>query len=273
MKQNRIPLLLCALLMVWTYTPAAAQPNYASPESQEIIEKMVEAHGGLDKWRSAEAISIEHILHIPNGPWMVKREIVEISTRRIYSDWPLLRSQIAFDGEKTWSIDWSGMLPPNSTLYTGFVSTNLVWLTQDQGANLSAPHRAKFPGPDGGDTDYHVIRMTYDGGDDYYELYIEPEGYRLRGFETIVTHGGMLDAMGMPPEVKFFGPMVHDFRFYAEVEGLVFPQQWISRMAEDGEEIGHHLVLNHALTSFDEARMRMPSDAVIDKTTKERQMK
>ncbi len=275
MKKNRMPLLLCALLMGWTYTPASAQPgpNYASPESRVIIEKMVEAHGGLDKWRSAAAVSLEHILHIPNGPWMVKREVVEVGTRRMYSDWPLLRAHVAFDGEQTWSTQWpSRMLPPNSTLYTGFVPTNLVWLTQDDGAKLSAPRLETFPGdPDGGQ--YHVIRLTYDGGDDYFELYIHPERYRLRGFETIVTHGGMLDAMGLPPEVKAFGPMYHDFRRYAEVDGLVFPQQWITRMVGNGEEIGQHLVMNHALeTSFDEARMRMPSDAVLDKTTKQRQV-
>ena len=114
--------------------------------------------------------------------------------------------------------------------------------------------------------------MTYDGGGDYYDLYIDPETFRMRGFETIVTHGGMLDAMGLPPEVKAFGPMYHHFRFYAEVDGLVFPQQLVTRMVEGGEEIGQHLVMNHALeTSFDEARMQMPSGAVIDKTTKERQ--
>ena len=43
-------------------------PTYASSESRVIIEKMVDAHGGLDRWLSAKSISYDFIMHMISIP-------------------------------------------------------------------------------------------------------------------------------------------------------------------------------------------------------------
>lgn len=268
---------LYALFVVTGAGPlnGAGGPTYATPEARIVIEKMVAAHGGLDRWRAAGAVSFDHVLHIPDGPWMVKHEVVEPVRRRTYQTWPLWGARVAFDGRETWSAGWPPqMMPPNSILYTGFVPVNVVWMTQDDAARLSAPERGAFPGENAGPS-YYIITLTFgpETGDvqDYFKLYIHPETYRLRGFETIVTHGGMLDAMGLPPEVKFWGPMYHDFRFFVEADGLIFPAQWVTRMVADGREIGQHLVLHPSLREpFDEGQLKRPPGAVVDRGTKAR---
>lgn len=270
--------LTCFLLVLpATGTPPTEGPTYASPRTERLISQMIEAHGGLGAWRAASTISFDHNLLIP-GPdmWMVKHEVVDRATRHTYQDWPLFGARLTWDGQQTWTQGWPrGMMPPTAAVYSGFVPVNIVWLTQDDGVTLGDARRGTFPGdPAGSDTEYHIIRMQYAGGDDYYDLYIHPETHLLRGFETIVTYGGLLDSMGLPPEVTFWGPMYHNFRAYVEVGGLIFPAQWNTQMVRDGREIGKHLVLNHRLDApFDRSRLRKPADAVVDTSTKERKQR
>ncbi len=56
MKRAIKILSLASVLMVQT---ASAQngPRYDSPETEELIERMIEAHGGMEKWRSAPSLS------------------------------------------------------------------------------------------------------------------------------------------------------------------------------------------------------------------------
>jgi len=39
-------------------------PNYASSQTKQIIERMIQAHGGMEKWQKALSVSLQ--LHIIN---------------------------------------------------------------------------------------------------------------------------------------------------------------------------------------------------------------
>lgn len=265
--------MLVVAVLVLGCAPAEAGPKYASDETRTVIENMIEAHGGFETWENTKTLAFNHILHIPNGPWMVKREIVDLNTRQTYQDWPLLEAKLSFDGEKAWTEGWpQPFMPPKAAVYTGFMPGAIVWLTQDESVSLSEPRTGTFAGdPEGSDATYHIVRMTHEGGSDYYELYINTETHVLRGFETIVTYGGLLDSMGLPPQMKSWGPMYHNFRSYQEVDGLIFPESWITRMVQDEREIGQHLLINFALNeTFDTSRMTMPPNAVLDTSSAER---
>ncbi len=40
---------------------------------KEVVGRMIEAHGGLEKWRSAPAVSFEDVLQPPEGPPLTSR--------------------------------------------------------------------------------------------------------------------------------------------------------------------------------------------------------
>ncbi len=40
-----------------------AQPTYADAESKRVVEAMVEAHGGIERWRAIESIRFDNVMH------------------------------------------------------------------------------------------------------------------------------------------------------------------------------------------------------------------
>ena len=57
MKHHAIPVVLLIFVSALISPAAAAGPQSASDESQRIIEAMVNAHGGIERWNAAPAIS------------------------------------------------------------------------------------------------------------------------------------------------------------------------------------------------------------------------
>ena len=51
--------ILCTLIALFTH---AQDSKYASKLSQEVIEKMIEAHGGMEKWKKAKSFSFDNIM-------------------------------------------------------------------------------------------------------------------------------------------------------------------------------------------------------------------
>ncbi len=70
-------------------------PTYASPKAEEIIEKVLEAHGGLNKWRTAKTMRFTGIemyqVELAEGMsewdrWGWSEQTFELATRRGYHD-------------------------------------------------------------------------------------------------------------------------------------------------------------------------------------------
>ena len=163
-----------------------------------VVARMIEAHGGLEKWRSAPTVSFEDTLQPPEGPPLTSRVSVEQRSRRAYLDFPEMGARMAWDGEKAWSENWQGPFPPRFYALLSYYFLNLPWLAADPGVNLSEPGTGKlWDDP----TEYITVKMTFEPGvgdtpDDYYILYIDPDSYRLRAAELRVTYADIL-----PPEV------------------------------------------------------------------------
>lgn len=252
--------------------------RYADAQSKEIITKMVEAHGGLEKFNQAKTLSYDHIMWgvgMPDkyGPWWVSKEVIEQGSRRVYQDWLWNNAKIAWDGEKVFSEDWARLNPPKMMAHIHYYFIALPWATQDPGVHLSSPEKAKLPE---GEKEMWRIRMSFEKGvgqssDDYYLLYIDPETYLIAGVGYTVTDGAFLDRMKMPAEIKSIGPMTHVYRQSTEIEGLIFPVKY-KTFSPDGKVMGRHLVINYALNKpFDETRMTMTPKSVIDDSSAERQ--
>lgn len=244
--------------------PPAARAE-SDPKALEIVEAMVDAHGGIYKWRNAPAISFEDEFK-PHGQQVgvISHVFVEQGRRRAYLDYPQTHSTIVWDGERAWSTNWQMGTPPRFIARVNYYFTNLMFLTQDPGVNLEYKGTARlFDEP----TEFLTVRMTFDPGvgdtpNDTYLLYIHPETKELRGCNYTVTYSSLLrgGARALPEKLLTYDE-------YANIQGLNLPVHYtIYNM--DGSKYAECEFRDWSLSlPFDESRMEMPADAVIDTTT------
>jgi hypothetical protein len=241
---------------------------------------MMRAHGGWEKWRGAKTISYTNIAFIPVIPlqegmsewdrWSWSNETLELERRRGYHDWPIEKGRIESDGKKVWTVDLpQGGNPPAMMFQNAFYFINLPWMTQDPGVRLGKPNRKKMPLEED-DKQYITIKMTFEGKteEDYHLLYIDPETYLLKASEYMVTYAALLDAVGLPPDVKAMGPLVRIFDDYDTVDGFTIPSRYRTYMIESKTLFGLHVIANPKFSApFDESRTLMPQNAVIDNSS------
>ena len=138
---------LLGLVLAFISPSVFASPQYASEETKRVIENMLEAHGGMDKWQSAPSIQYDAVMHNNyhgknESAWWVQHEVIDQGTRQVYQNWPLDDAQLGFDGKEVWSQNWERSNPPSMMVHFFYYFVNLPWLTQDEGVVLGEP--AKF---------------------------------------------------------------------------------------------------------------------------------
>jgi hypothetical protein len=259
-----------ALLM----TPCAlAQPDYASEETKRVIEAMVDAHGGIDRWRAAPSIRFDDIMYMPfhereNFAWWAAHEVIDQKTRQVWQNWPMDDAMIGYDGEKVWSTNWNKGNPPSSMVHFFYYFVNLPWLTQDDGVNLSEVTRFEWPGIG---EDLYQIEMRFDAapgigksGNGYFVLFVDPDTYRLVAYQYANGYRPLLDVMGVADDREVFGPMWRRITRYEEVDGLLFATAFRTMPGPNEKIVGSHLILNiDVSTPFEYDRAKVPKDAVI----------
>lgn len=256
----QVSLLIASLMLSWgCSTPS---PESAAPLSgRDVAARMIEAHGGLGKWRSAPTVSFEDtFLRAGESSPRISRVIVEQGARRAHLDFPETGARISWDGEKAWSEKWESRMPPRFLALLSYYFLNLPWLTADPGVNLSEPGTGKlWDDP----TEYITVKMTFAPGvgdtpDDYYLFYIHPHSYQLRASEFTVTYGDIL-----PPGTDAIREVIV-YEEFATVDGLVVPAK-AAIYKEDRTLLGTYAWRQVSFNQpFDESRMAMPSGAVLD---------
>lgn len=268
-------LFLCLFCLLFA-GPVLGQswPRYANAQTERVIARMIDAHGGMDAWSRIPTLSYEHKMLDPNNPddpWL-SHETIEQGRRRLYQDWPLDKGKLAYDGEKVWTENWGRGNPPGMMAFVSHFFLNLPWITQDSGVTLGDVRRETIPegGPQTGKT-YHVVRLQYDPAAtgaseyEYYDLYIDPDTYLMKGVNYTVTYRPLMDIFRVPESVKFMGPLFKYYESHTEVEGLLFPMRYDTY--RQGQPYGIHTVENYAVNKpFDESRLKMTAAGVIDST-------
>jgi hypothetical protein len=264
------PAFLVLLVGCSTSTPTPEPPPPAAgPTRSEVVNKMIEAHGGLEGWKTAPTMSFtDSFLPAAAKTPVVSQVTVEMTSRRAYLDFPAMDAQIVWDGEKAWSTNWKGRTPPRFLALLSFYFVGLPWLTADPGANLSEPGTGTLPDDP---TEYITVKMTFGPGvgdtpDDYYLLFIDPNTYELKATEFTVTYADVL-----PPDVEFKKDL-GVFEAYEEVEGLKVPARF--PLYVDGELQGTYEWREVSFSQpFDGSRMTMPEGAVVDDSNPTRKAK
>jgi hypothetical protein len=263
--------ILLTLALIAVSSSATAGPTYATDETQEVIEKMLDAHGGIERWRAAPSIQFDDIMHNPyHGPeefaWWAAHEVIDQKTRQVYQSWPMDDATIGYDGKQVWSENWKKGNPSASMVHFFYYFVNLVWLTQDDNVLLSEVTR--FDWPKLADNLYRV-EMRFDEAPgigksykDFYVLYIDPTTYRLVGYQYANGYQPLLDIMNMPEGKEVFGPLWRLITRYEEVGGLLFPSAFRTMPGPDERIVGNHLIMNIDVSQpFDYQRAEKPDGA------------
>ncbi|MBL9008350.1 MAG: hypothetical protein JNJ46_29085 [Myxococcales bacterium] len=259
---------------------SASQPatETATPRARELVSAMLQAHGGMEAWRSTHALQFTHVLmfgEVLHTEWFISHETTEIRTKRSYQDWPLFKGRLAYDGTATWTHNWQIENPPGVNVNSAYTILALPWLTQEAGVLLTDLGRRTLPADP---LAYDVVRMTYATGTaeqrrKYYDLYIHPQTHVLRAVAYNITYGAFLDLIGLPKDQQSLGPFLHVFYEHTREGGLLFPSKY-DTFDPTQHNAGRHVVIGYALSgSFDASRLRPPKDAVFDRSSPERTAK
>ena len=270
--------ILFLALALATLVTSFAQPQYASPETKAVIEKMIDAHGGYEAWKNLKTLSFTSAMHSESLGFLrfwIKSQTVDMQTRRSYQDWPLVGSKLSFDGTKVFTTDWRVGNPPNHQHSVFYYYVNLPWLTQDPNVVLGDLEKVQHKGFK---NEVYKIKMTFSEAPtlgksqkDSYTLYIDSQTYILSGYEYTVGYGALLDILKVPQDKAVFGPVLRINTYTGDVNGLKFPMLFTTNSLDLSKQYGDHAIYSIELNEpFDESRMKMPSNAVIDTSKDER---
>ena len=271
----RRPFVLSGMLLALISPSVFASPQYSNDETKRVIENMVEAHGGLEKWQSAPSIQYDAVMHNnyhgkTEMAWWVQHEVIDQKTRQVYQEWPIDDAQLGFDGEEVWTQNWKRPNPPTMMVHFFYYFVNLPWLTQDDNVVLGEPKKFIWPGlgkelieVSMNFTEAPTVGKT---GKDYFVLYIDPETWRLFGYQYGIGYKRFLDMVNMPEGQETFGPLWRIITSYAEVDGLLFPEAFRTMPEADERIVGNHVILNIDLSErFDDSKFARPTDGVVDR--------
>ena len=272
--------ILSLAISLLTLLTSFAQPKYASNETKEVIEKMIEAHGGYDAWKNLETLTFTSAMHSESLgflPFWIKSQTIDMKTRRSYQDWPLVGSSLSYDGTKVFTTDWRVGNPPNHQHSVFYYYVNLPWLTQDANVSLGAVEKIKHKAFK---NEVYKIKMSFTESatlgkskKDTYTLFIDSSTFILSGYEYTVGYGALLDVLKVPQDKEVFGPVLRINTYTGDVNGLKFPMLLTTNSLDLSKQYGDHAIYSIKLNEpFDESRMKMPANAVIDTSKDERKV-
>ncbi|MEP5613252.1 MAG: hypothetical protein ABJP45_13455, partial [Cyclobacteriaceae bacterium] len=172
------------------------------------------------------------------------------------------------DGKEVWTVDWKRLNPPTMMSGVSYFFINVVWVTQDDIANLELKEKTQVDQIEQG-KDFHTVRLTFTGSSpyEYFDLYIDPETYVLRGVLYTVTDKDLFKVFGRPETTEFMGPLLKVYKEYTEVDGLKLTARY-DTITQNGRNYGIHTVTNYSLQKeFDETKLTKPANAVVFKSS------
>lgn len=260
-----------AALLLAACSPQAESPGeeaaWTHPSGRPVpepVQRMIEAHGGMEPWSQVTSFRFTEAWGLPDGSTTpAMRVMVEPGARRVAMHAVEGESRLGWDGETAWSLNYQG-LPPRFVALLDFYFLHLPWLTMDPGVRLEEAGTARlWDDP----TEYHLVKVTFDPGtgdtpDDFYDLYIDPATHRLKACRYVVTYQALLTPgeTQTPPHV-----LVYDE--YATVDGMVVPTHFTIYL-EDHSPFATCTIGDWSLQEpFDASLAAMPEGAVVDTTT------
>ncbi len=255
-------------------------PKYASSKTKDVVNRMIEAHGGIKKWRDAPSISYDFVMHLPimekmsQGKmkgwniWKTAQTTIQPKSQKGYTELPWEGASIVSDGREIWSIDYPGGNAPVWRLWHHYSFITLPWLTQDSRVMLGEVEKGMLPNDA---KEYNVVKMTVDranteGKDLYFKLYIDPETHLLKASAYNTPFPAIPEALVPENPRQMPMEMLRISEHYVTVDGLTLPSRYTTTDDTREKLFGMHLILNPSISKkFDNSRMKRPANAVVAK--------
>ncbi len=279
---------LVAALTIPATALAQGSPTYDSDQTRVLVESMIDAHGGLDRWWAAPSFDYTVAMYLAAMPvgedagrrhadnWRFYRVAIEPRSSRGYVSLPGEGTgdvHVGHDGKQVWRRPYSFDVQrfrdnPMQLLYYHYSMLSLPWLTQQEGVNIARADDAELQGKAGL---FAAVDLTFapegktHGG--YYRLFIDKESARLSGW-VATTPYPLLPGAVLPEELGGNGRpnMFRVVDDWMDADGLLIPQAYNTFMiTADGAHLaGTHLVVEPSFSS--ELRTQLlarPADAEI----------
>lgn len=198
-----------------TTTNASLDEKTSKPsmsEGQVVLEKCIEAHGGLDTWKSF--LGLEYNLD-DNGKQVY--QLTHLKNRRAY-----LKSkkyEVGFDGKVAWALPDADEVSGQSAAFyynLDFYFIGIPFLLKDPGVTAEYAGKTNI-----NDKEYESLKITFGSGvgltpEDVYYLYIDPETHLLEILTYSISYFDQENAGINSAKV---------YSDYREVQGLPMPHK------------------------------------------------
>ncbi len=147
------------------------------------LDKIFEAHGGLDKWKETRTLSYE--MPKPGGR---ETHVIDLWSRKdkVYTD----QFSMGFDGTDVWLLDADGVYTGDAAFYHNlmFYFYAMPFVLADKGIVYSETDALVFEG-----VSYPGIRISYESGvgtssKDEYFIHYDPETFEMAWLGYTVTY-------------------------------------------------------------------------------------
>ncbi len=218
--------------------PGTDSGSLCDADAATAVARMVEAHGGRRAWQELETIHVEREHTFAGSEQPIRFNIHgQYPSHRIFQEWSAPAGTLAWDGERAWSSGWplAEQLMPRYVAGIGFYLVNMPWLVERDARGIaSLGCTGRLPGQEA--RTYLVVTADYepdpirkpawfDGPRDRYDLFIDPETYRLSGVMQHWTYAGRLDSAGLPPSVTAISQLFVPDDF-VDLNGLIVPGRY-----------------------------------------------
>ncbi|MCB0854363.1 MAG: hypothetical protein KDD63_19205 [Bacteroidetes bacterium] len=180
-------ILLLITLLFWSCQPNPQQPEEENYIPETLIQKAVETHGGLAKWRSYHQLSFDVLTGSEEN---INRETILTDLNSRYEKISGEGYQMGYDGTNYWyKLEEEGKEPNTKFMINlNFYFFAMPFVLADPGVNEENLGRKTLNGKE-----YEVVKATFDPGtgvapDDQYILYLDPETYQLEILLYSVTY-------------------------------------------------------------------------------------
>lgn len=245
----------------------AGKKRLAETPAGQAVARAIEAHGGLEAWYKAGALSFNYDYQPVEGPRRKSDQVVDILRSRAYHDMTHpLKGTFAYDGKEAWMLFEGGSYPARFWALTPYYFVGMPFVLADPGVRLSLskddPVKAGLP------KGTKVVRVEFAAGtgdapDDYYVIYLEEKTSQLLALRYVVSY-----APFMKPGMEHTPEKLLVYGDWTDAGGLRLAQKQEFFVFADGKK-GKRVTLStiadlKAGVAFDEARLARPEGAVID---------
>ncbi|MUH37971.1 hypothetical protein D9O36_19130 [Zobellia amurskyensis] len=231
MKTNHISIIALLFCLLISCKETKQKPNSkildsskasSITEDTSLLDKCINAHGGIKKWKSFTGISynLEE-----NGKTVY--QLTNIKDRRAY-----LKSddyEVGFDGKVAWAKPDASKIPGKSAAFyynLDFYFLGVPFLLKDPGVVATDEGASVINGEN-----YETLKITFGSEvglspEDVYYLYLDPETFRLEILTYSVSYFDKKNAQINSAKT---------YSEYQEVQGLMMPTELENFAWEDGE--------------------------------------